>query len=171
MAQELYVCGEEVCALESVVLSTRRAYPHAIAVSGGGESEVTLYQDAGCSNSIGSVTGDGEVALPSSLGDGLYQFFFRQDGSSCSSSFLAYDLDQTPPSNFGGSIQVAKTVEAGGVPATVQVTGLAEGESFTFYSDSACTQTASGRVAASGEAMQEGYAATGITLGQVSNFI
>ena len=148
-----FYCDDEGCALDSVTLSSVETYPHVVEVSGGGESEVTLYQDVDCTNSIGSVTGSGEIALPS-LSDGFRPFFFKQGEGRCSSSFLVYDLDQTPPENFAGSIPVEKTVEPGGVPATVQVDGLAEGESFTLYSDSACTLALSESIAASGEAMQ-----------------
>ena len=140
---------------------TTRTYPHVIQVSGGGEGKVIVYQDVNCSDPVGGVVGEGEVAVPS-LSDGFHPFFFKHGDSRCSSSFLIYDLDQTPPSGLTGSIAVAKTVEAGGVPATVQVAGLGEGESFTFYRDSTCIHALSGRVAASGEATQKAYAATDI---------
>ena len=148
-----YFCDGEQCVLESVTLSSTKTYPHVIEVSGGGESEVIVYRDANCRNSIGGVTGTGEVAVPS-LNDGFHPFFFKHEGSRCSSSFFIYDLDQTPPSNFAGSIPIEKTVELGGAAATAQVDGLGEEESFTIYRDRGCIEAVSERVAASGEAMQ-----------------
>ena len=122
-------------------------------------SVVRLYSDSSCttiaSDEVTHASGSSRDVTANTLAtSGTYNFYSKQtdsagNESSCSSETISYILDIDPPSPPALALTVPSVSISNDNTPTIEASGLAIGESISFYKSDDCSGTALGGVSIS----------------------
>jgi hypothetical protein len=109
-------------------------------------STVKIFRDAACSIQVGSKVAavSNEYVVLTALAQGSYSLYARQtdqagNNSPCSSVYVSYTVDTTPPAAPTVNLAAGTTSPSGNISPTLAISNLEVGSNVNIFIDNSCT--------------------------------